>query len=97
MQCRERLLGRCSPKFSKQEASRPYISTQTVQNIAFVRKQVTAVCKNLFIFSLYGLATAFWDKTYLQGVFFRMVPPQKVLSVEDDKIPTKKVKVRVKT
>ena len=27
------------------------------------------------------------------GCFFRMVPPQKVLSVEDGKIPTKKVKV----
>ena len=31
------------------------------------------------------------------GCFFRLVPPPKVLSVEDGKIPTKKVKVRVKT
>ena len=31
------------------------------------------------------------------GCVFRKVPPPKVLSVEDGKIPTKKVKVRVKT
>ena len=31
--------------------------------------------------------------SYYTGCFFRMVPPQKVLSVEDGKIPTKKVKV----
>ena len=34
------------------------------------------------------------DKFFVHtGCFFRMVPPKKVLSVEDGKIPTKKVKV----
>ena len=37
------------------------------------------------------------DADCCTGCFFRKVPPQKVLSVEDGKIPTKKVKVRVKT
>ena len=32
---------------------------------------------------------------YLYRVFFLLVPPQKVLSVEDGKIPTKKVKVNL--
>ena len=36
-------------------------------------------------------------QTTSTGRFFLLVPPQKVLSVEDGKIPTKKVKVRVKT
>ena len=40
-------------------------------------------------FSAYDNVQAY----YMYRVFFLLVPPQKVLSVEDGKIPTKKVKV----
>ena len=36
-----------------------------------------------------------WQYAWTTGCFFWLVPPRKVLSVEDDKFPTKKVKVRV--
>ena len=42
-------------------------------------------------------ATTLFYFLYIQGDFFYWFRPQKVLSVEDGKIPTKKVKVRVKT
>ena len=61
------------------------------ENAAGDKYEVSICCFEELSFPT-RIVQCFKGRLYIQGVFFRKVPPRKVLSVEDDKISTKKWK-----